>query len=257
MNKKRKLCYTIENHIGNHIGNINPYRYRSYYYDTETKLYYLNSRYYNPLWGRFINADGIIGANQDILSYNLYAYCSNNPIMNTDIDGNFAIALVSKVVGELILLAATYYAAKTAAPTIARGLTSVKSKTKSKSKLKSKTTTKEKTKVGVITATKVKTTTATNNYTYKPCTTAWINPITHNVDRGKRLTISESVNMVLSSKNVMCDYRISSEKVAKEASNNVGKGYYYDPPHNGGMQGYYPHFHVRGIPKHPHIWYYQ
>ena len=57
-----------------HIGCINPYRYRSYYYDTETNLYYLNSRYYNPVWGRFINADGIVGANQDILSYNLYAY---------------------------------------------------------------------------------------------------------------------------------------------------------------------------------------
>ncbi len=37
-----------------HIGNINPYRYRGYYYDSETNLYYLNSRYYNPVWGRFI-----------------------------------------------------------------------------------------------------------------------------------------------------------------------------------------------------------
>ena len=46
----------------NHIANINPFRYRIYYYDTETNLYYLNSRYYNPTWGRFINADGIIGA---------------------------------------------------------------------------------------------------------------------------------------------------------------------------------------------------
>ena len=46
----------------NHMANINPFRYRSYYYDKETKWYYLNSRYYNPEWGRFINADGIIGA---------------------------------------------------------------------------------------------------------------------------------------------------------------------------------------------------
>ncbi len=43
-----------------HIGKINPYRYRSYRYDEETGLYYLNSRYYNPEWGRFINADGIV-----------------------------------------------------------------------------------------------------------------------------------------------------------------------------------------------------
>ena len=71
-----------------HIGCINPYRYRSYYYDTETNLYYLNSRYYNPVWGRFINADGIVGANQDILSYNLYAYCSNNPVIRKDLNGD-------------------------------------------------------------------------------------------------------------------------------------------------------------------------
>jgi len=48
------------------IAIINPYRYRSYYYDEETKLYYLNSRYYNPKWGRFINADGIINADENI-----------------------------------------------------------------------------------------------------------------------------------------------------------------------------------------------
>ena len=62
----------------NNIGIINPFRYRSYYYDNETGLYYLNSRYYNPVWGRFINADGVIGANQDILS----AYCSNSSYGN-------------------------------------------------------------------------------------------------------------------------------------------------------------------------------
>ena len=69
------------------IGNINPIRYRSYYYDTETGVYYLQSRYYDPEVGRFINADGILGANQDILSYNLFAYCSNNPINFCDSTG--------------------------------------------------------------------------------------------------------------------------------------------------------------------------
>jgi len=75
-----------------HIGHINPFRYRSYYYDKETGLYYLNSRYYNPTWGRFLNADGIVGANEDILSYNLYAYVSNNPINQNDYNGNFSEA---------------------------------------------------------------------------------------------------------------------------------------------------------------------
>lgn len=72
-----------------HIGLINPYRYRSYYYDTETKLYYLNSRYYNPEWGRFINADNCLGVSDDILGYNLYIYGSNNPINNVDENGRF------------------------------------------------------------------------------------------------------------------------------------------------------------------------
>ncbi len=71
-----------------HIGIINPFRYRSYYYDKETKLYYLNSRYYNPEWGRFINADGIIKAEAN--KYNLYIYCKNNPIKYVDYTGNSA-----------------------------------------------------------------------------------------------------------------------------------------------------------------------
>lgn len=70
------------------IANINPFRYRSYYYDQETKLYYLNSRYYNPEWGRFINADGIIGISIDNLGCGLYIYCGNNPITNVDLSGN-------------------------------------------------------------------------------------------------------------------------------------------------------------------------
>lgn len=70
-----------------HIGNINPFRYRGYYYDKETNLYYLNSRYYNPKWGRFISPDKIIGSNADMISYNLYSYCSNNPINFSDNTG--------------------------------------------------------------------------------------------------------------------------------------------------------------------------
>jgi len=63
------------------IGNINPIRYRSYYYDTETGFYYLESRYYDPAIRRFINADGYLNANGDILGFNMYAYCGNTPVM--------------------------------------------------------------------------------------------------------------------------------------------------------------------------------
>lgn len=75
------------------IAHINPYRYRSYYYDKETKLYYLNSRYYNPAWGRFINADGIINADEVINGFNLYAYTINNPIVYKDNTGMFLKAV--------------------------------------------------------------------------------------------------------------------------------------------------------------------
>ena len=74
----------------NNIGIINPFRYRSYYYDTETKLYYLNSRYYNPLWGRFINADILLFQDSSsTLGMNLYIYCNNNPTNNSDSNGQF------------------------------------------------------------------------------------------------------------------------------------------------------------------------
>ena len=70
-----------------HIANINPIRYRGYYYDTETGWYYLNSRYYDPQVRRFINADGIIGANGNFIGMNLFAYCGNNPIAKVDFSG--------------------------------------------------------------------------------------------------------------------------------------------------------------------------
>ena len=91
----------------NHIANINPFRYRSYYYDKETKLYYINSRYYNPLWGRFLNADGIINANDNVLGYNLFAYTGNNFISYQDLNGNFALSLTTAslvVLGGAVLL---------------------------------------------------------------------------------------------------------------------------------------------------------
>ena len=66
-----------------HIANINPFRYRGYFYDIETGLYYLQSRYYDSQVGRFVNADGIIGAND----YALFNYCGNNPIMLSDPSG--------------------------------------------------------------------------------------------------------------------------------------------------------------------------
>ena len=67
----------------------NPFRYRGYYRDSETGFYYLNSRYYDPSTGRFINADGYVSTGQDLTGYNMYAYCGNNPVNRTDPIGQF------------------------------------------------------------------------------------------------------------------------------------------------------------------------
>ena len=72
---------------GNIVGLYNPIRYRGYYYDTDTGFYYLQSRYYDPAIKRFINADGYINANGDILGFNMYAYCGNDPINHIDKTG--------------------------------------------------------------------------------------------------------------------------------------------------------------------------
>ena len=72
-----------------HIANINPFRYRGYYYDTETGFYYLQSRYYDPVVGRFLNADAFVSTGQGIIGNNMFAYCLNNPVMYIDSIGYF------------------------------------------------------------------------------------------------------------------------------------------------------------------------
>ena len=74
----------IEGSLKNTIGIYNPYRYRGYRYDEEIAMYYLNSRFYDPNIGRFINADGLLGSQGNILGHNMYAYTSNNPVMYID-----------------------------------------------------------------------------------------------------------------------------------------------------------------------------
>ena len=71
----------------------NPFRYRGYYRDSETGFYYLNSRYYDPSTGRFINADVYTSTGQGLLGNNMYAYCNNNPIMFFDPQGTALMGL--------------------------------------------------------------------------------------------------------------------------------------------------------------------
>ena len=95
------------------LADVNPLRYRGYVFDSETQFYYLQSRYYDPELGRFINADAYCSTGQGVLGNNMFAYCGNNPIMRCDPFGeNPLIALAYAAVGALINIGASYIAAK-------------------------------------------------------------------------------------------------------------------------------------------------
>lgn len=111
-NVLKALCYE-----GNEIAyELNHIKYRSYYQDDETEFYYLQSRYYNPGNGRFVNADEIknLMMADSILGYNLYVYCLGNPVNNIDPDGRFALiitlisytALAKLVIAGIAIVAA-------------------------------------------------------------------------------------------------------------------------------------------------------
>ena len=92
----------------------NPFRYRGYYYDTETGFYYLQSRYYDPTTGRFLNADGYLSTGTGFVGYNMYAYCNNNPISRIDKNGELwgfvikaAISVIVNVTISIIAKKAT------------------------------------------------------------------------------------------------------------------------------------------------------
>ena len=69
---------------GTGLADVNPFRYRGYYYDSETGYYYLNSRYYDPETGRFLNADDPAYIGDSGIEGNLYAYCGNNAVNDSD-----------------------------------------------------------------------------------------------------------------------------------------------------------------------------
>ena len=105
------------------IGHINPLRYRGYYYDRETRLYYLQSRYYDFANCRFINADTFATTDANgFLSANMFAYCENNPIMRVDPDGSSPLSLViNTLVGVGVSVASAAINANIAGSPISTG----------------------------------------------------------------------------------------------------------------------------------------
>ncbi len=94
---------TITTHVSGTAAQYNPFRYRGYYYDADFGLYYLQSRYYDSMSYRFINADGIeyLGS-AGIISYNLYAYCNNNPISYVDPTGHSLFGLLTQLLVSVV-----------------------------------------------------------------------------------------------------------------------------------------------------------
>ena len=98
------------------LGKDNPYRYKGYYYDDETRMYYLKSRYYQPEICRFISADDedvLIDTHANLSNKNLYLYCDNNPVLKADEEGQIAVWLVSAALGAAVNVAASFIIART------------------------------------------------------------------------------------------------------------------------------------------------
>ena len=86
------------------IAELNPIRYRSYYYDSETEWYYLNTRYYSPELCRFISSDGYVQTGQSLLDKNMFAYCLNDPVNLLDQTGEFAWAVALIVIAACTII---------------------------------------------------------------------------------------------------------------------------------------------------------
>ena len=93
------------NDLASGVGVLNPFRYRSYYYDEETDLYYLQTRYYDPELGRFLSQDDVSYLAPDSINgLNLYAYCSNNPVMNVDPTGCLLFEIFALLVTSVLVV---------------------------------------------------------------------------------------------------------------------------------------------------------
>ena len=115
------------------IASANPFRYRGYYYDSETGFYYLQTRYYDPEIGRFINADDyeLVGTLASVPGQlNMYAYCGNNPVMGYDPYGTWdwatfwqGIGMIVTSITAIALAVTTFGAATPLAMSIVAGVT--------------------------------------------------------------------------------------------------------------------------------------
>ena len=85
------------------LAELNPFRYRGYVWDEETELYYLRSRYSQPVWGRFLSQDAYLGSTTSLLVHNGYAYCKNRAVVRIDPSGHASMGLFA-IIAVLLLI---------------------------------------------------------------------------------------------------------------------------------------------------------
>ncbi len=108
---------TVSGSLASTLGQDNPFRFKGYYYDVESGMYYLGNRYYDPIVGRFINADNVEildGGTESLLGNNMFIYCFNNPILLTDEDGNWPSWATKVLIGTAVIATAAILTVATA-----------------------------------------------------------------------------------------------------------------------------------------------
>ena len=226
----------------------NPFKYRGYYYDSDLQLYYLRSRYYDPRTCRFISPDDIsyLGANGDLLSYNLYAYCSNDPVNYVDPSGHFvelaAVAISATAIAALaVSLVLLVYDATheqrlgNAVSGVIDAAAGYINEISDKYKRASKDAEKD-----------VAYADDSQNYNY------WTASIVDGiVTPGEPLTYSQARAWVASENNLLCANHSAAIAVVK-----FYPSAYWEAAHRGGLQcGYLNHYHLSSAHSN-HIWYY-
>lgn len=249
------------NSLSQKWSDINPFRYRGYYYDAETDLYYLQSRYYDAEVGRFINQDCYISTGTGLLGFNMFAYCDNNPVNFCDPTGEkFEESAGGAGYGGFYAPSyggggrsydnsySTYVKARkvvgacatvTAAMTTTVALEGLRQEVIYINNTRSRTESKEKEKEASST------TDSTKQYNY------WTASIINNkVVPGEGLSYFEALIWAACRQNLLCRDHVSAVKIVAffpEAK--------WEPAHQTNNSGYLNHYHIDRIHSN-HIWYY-